>query len=157
MQASAQRKPYNRPAITKLTPEDAKSELEAKPAPGCENAQQLLDALKKRRISGAPRPGIVRKIAFVVALILLFAAPVVLLTTAVSAELALRDSLARLTVFWFPLWALFAVWVTLDAVAFYGFIGPRPDPLGPKALGLSALGVVNLGAMLLFVILTRGR
>jgi len=52
---------------------------------------------------------------------------------------------------------VFTVWVTLDASALFGFVGPRPDPLGPKSLGLSALGVANIAAMFLFLILTRGK
>ena len=157
LSSAPKRKPYNRPTVKKLTPEEAKAELEAKAIPGSENTQQLLDALKKRKISGAPQPGVVRKIAFVVVLLLLLAVPVVLFVTTLSADLALRASLAQFTVFWFPVWAVFAVWVTLDAVALYGLVGPRPDPLGPKALGLSALGLANIGAMLLFLFLTRGR
>jgi hypothetical protein len=157
LSGAPKRKPYNRPTVTELTPEEAKAELEAKAIPGCENTQQLRDALKKRKINGVPQPGVVRSIAFVAVLLLLLAVPVVLLITAVSGDLALRDSLARFTVFWFPAWGVFAVWVTLDAVALYGFVGPRPDPLGPKALGLSALGLANIGAMLLFLFLTRER
>lgn len=147
LSSAPKREPYNRPTVTKLTPQEAKA------TPGSENTQQLLDALKKR----APQAGVVRKIAFVVVLLFLLAVPVVLLVTALSADLALRASLVQFTVFWFPVWAVFAVWVTLDAVALYGFVGPRPDPLGPKALGLSALGLANIGAMLLFLFLTRGR
>jgi hypothetical protein len=106
---------------------------------------------------GPPQAGILRKIAFATVLFFLFAMPVLLMMAAVSNGFALRDTLTRLTVFWFPVWAVFAVWVTLDAVALYGFIGPRPDPLGPKALGLSALGFANIVAMFLFVLLTRGK
>jgi hypothetical protein len=107
--------------------------------------------------SGAPQPGIARKIIFAGSLLLLLATPVLLLTTAVSNGSAVRDALTRLSVFWFPAWAVFAVWVTLEAAAFYGFIGPRPDPLGPTALRLSALGFVNIAAMFLYLILTRGK
>jgi hypothetical protein len=157
------RKPYNRPTVTKLTPEEAKTELDSNAATGCENAQRLLAAVKLRlgqnkgKASGAPQAGILRQITFVAVLVLLFAVPAVLLVAAVSDSFALRDTIVRLTVFWFPVWAVFTVWVSLDAVALYGFVGPRPDPLGPKALGLSALGVANIGAMFLFLILTRGR
>jgi hypothetical protein len=42
------RKPYNRPTVTKLTPEEAKAVLEAKGIPGNEEARQLLEAIRLR-------------------------------------------------------------------------------------------------------------
>jgi hypothetical protein len=81
-----------------------------------------------------PQPGIFRKIAFVVVFVLLFSTPALLLLAAVSANCPLRGILAQTTAFWFPVWAVFAVWVTLDSSALFGFVGPRPDPLGHKAL-----------------------
>jgi hypothetical protein len=41
-------KPYNRPTLTKLTPEEAKTALEAKGLPGDENVQKLMDATRLR-------------------------------------------------------------------------------------------------------------
>src|SRR5882762_8474713 len=86
-----------------------------------------------------PEPGDVRKIVFAAIVVMLFAAPVFLLLTAISAPFPLRDALAANTMYWFPGWAVFTVWVALDASALFGFAGPRPDPFGPRALGLSAL------------------
>lgn len=42
------RRPYNRPILTKLAPEEAKTELEAKAIPGDEQARQLLETLRLR-------------------------------------------------------------------------------------------------------------
>jgi hypothetical protein len=93
---------------------------------------------------------------FAVVVLFLIATPSFLFMAALSTDSALHGVLAHITVFWFPLWAILAVWVTLDASALYGFVGPRPDPFGPKALRLSALGFANIAAMFLFLIL-RGK
>jgi hypothetical protein len=74
-----------------------------------------------------PEPGSIRKIAFVAVVTLLFAAPVLLLLASVSPAFPLRAALSEDLVFWFPVWAVFAVWVVLDASALFGFAGPRPD------------------------------
>jgi hypothetical protein len=42
------RRPYNKPTVTKLTPEEAKTALEAKGVPEDENVQKLLEAVKLR-------------------------------------------------------------------------------------------------------------
>ena len=104
-----------------------------------------------------PQASILRRAAFVVVLLLLFAMPLLLLMAAVSTGTVLRSILEPHTAFLFPLWAVCAVWVTLDSSALYGFAGPRPDPLGPKALSLSALGIANIVSMFLFLILTKGQ
>ena len=88
---------------------------------------------------------------------LLIATPAFLFVAAVSNDSTLYGFLGQTTMFWFPLWAIIAVWVTLDASALYALIGPRPDPFGPKALRLSALGVANVAAMFVFLILTKGK
>ena len=98
-----------------------------------------------------------RRTIFAVVLVLLIATPAFLFVAAVSNDSTLHGFLGQTTVFWFPLWAIIAVWVTLDASALYGLIGPRPDPFGPKALRLSALGFANVAAMFLFLILTKGK
>jgi hypothetical protein len=98
-----------------------------------------------------------RRTIFAVILVLLIATPAFLFVAAVSNDSTLCGFLGQTTVFWFPLWAIIAVWVTLDASALYGFIGPRPDPFGPKALRLSALGFANVAAMFLFLLLTKGK
>ena len=105
---------------------------------------------------GVPQASIFRRAAFALVLLLLLATPLLLVMAAVSTGSALHDVLEQLTAIWFPLWAVFAVWVALDASALYGFAGPRPDPLGPKALSLSGLAVANIVAMFLFLILTKG-
>ena len=106
---------------------------------------------------GVPQVSIFRRAAFVVVLLLLLATPLLLLLAAVSTRSALHGVVAQLTAIWFPLWAVFAVWVALDASALYSFAGPRPDPLGPKALSLSALAVANIVSMFLFLIVTKGK
>ena len=79
------------------------------------------------------------------------------MVAAFPTDSALHGGLAHSTMFWFTLWAVFAVWVTLDASALLGLVGPRPDPLGPKALRLSALAVANIVSMFLFLILTKSK
>jgi len=106
---------------------------------------------------GVPQASIFRRAALALVLLLLLATPLLLLLAAVSTDSALHGVVVRLTALWFPLWAVFAVWVALDASALYGFAGPRPDPLGPKALSLSGLAVANIASMLVFLILTKGK
>jgi hypothetical protein len=106
---------------------------------------------------GIQRVGIFRGVIFVAVLLSLFAIPLVLMVVAISPDSALHRALVPVTAYWFPLWAVFSVWVTLDASALFGFVGPRPDPLGPQALRLSALGLANIIAMFLFLIVTRGK
>jgi len=98
-----------------------------------------------------------RRTIFAVILVLLIATPAFLFVAAVSDDSKVYGVLGQTTVFWFPLWAICAVWVTLDASALYGLIGSRPDPFGPKALSLSALGFANVAAMFLFLLLTKGK
>lgn len=107
--------------------------------------------------TGVPQASIIRRTAFVAVLCFLIATPLVLLLAAVSTPSGLQPALSRFSVFWFPVGAVFAVWVILDAAALFGFAGPRPDPLGPKALSVSALGVANIASMLLFLILANRR
>ena len=104
-----------------------------------------------------PKASILRHTVFLVALLLVIATPSFLFIATVSSDSTLHAVLAHITVFGFPLWASFAVWVTLDASALYGFVGPRPDPFGPKALLLSVLGFANIATMFLFLILTNGK
>src|SRR4029077_5206963 len=80
----------------------------------------------------APKTTTRRRTIFAVILVLLIATPAFLFVAAVSNDSTLYGFLGQTTVFWFPLWAIIAVWVTLDASALYGLIGPRPDPLGPQ-------------------------
>jgi hypothetical protein len=114
----------------------------------------------KRAVGGGlsvPKTTARRRSIFAVIIVLLIATPAFLFVAAVSKESTLYGFLGQTTMFWFPLWAIIAVWVTLDASALYGLIGPRPDPLGPKALKLSALGFANVAAMFLFLLLTNGK
>ena len=117
-------------------------------------------ARMKRAVGGGlsvPKTTTRRCTIFAVILVLLIATPAFLFVAAVSNDSTLYGFLGQTTMFWFPLWAIIAVWVTLDASALYGLIGPRPDPFGPKALKLSALGFANVAAMFLFLILTKGK
>jgi len=109
------------------------------------------------RDPGVPQASIFRRAAFALVLLFLLATPLLLFLAAVSTGSALHDIVDQLTVLWFPLWAVFALWVALDASALYSFVGPRPDPLGPKALSLSGLAVANIASMFLFLILTKGK
>ena len=114
----------------------------------------------KRAVGGGlsvPKTTTRRRTIFAVILVLLIATPAFLFVAAVSNDSTLYGFLGQTTVFWFPLWAIIAVWVTLDASVLYGLIGPRPDPFGPKALRLSALGFANVAAMFLFLLLTKGK
>jgi hypothetical protein len=108
-------------------------------------------------MDGAPQASIFRRPTFAAMLLLLLATPLPLLLAAGSTGSALHDIVEQLSVIWLPLWAVFAVWVALDASALYGLAGPRPDPLGPKALRLSGLAVANIVSMFLFLILTKGK
>jgi hypothetical protein len=103
------------------------------------------------------RMSLLQHAVFALVLLCLIAIPTFLFVVVVSHDSKLHEVLDHITVFGFPLWAIFAVWVTLDASALYGLIGPRPDPLGPRALRLSALGLANVAAMFLFLILTKGK
>jgi hypothetical protein len=55
------RLPYNKPVLTKLTPEEAKAKLETKSIPGDEQERQLMEAInsalernaKTRKVEGA--------------------------------------------------------------------------------------------------------
>ena len=70
---------------------------------------------------------------FAAAICFMLVIPLTLLIAAVSARSGLQAALAKMTLVWFPVWATFTPWVTLDASALYGFAGLRPDPFGPKA------------------------
>jgi hypothetical protein len=104
---------------------------------------------------GSLTPRKIRHVAFVAALLLLITTPLVVFFAALTLSDAHRAE--QFTLFYFPLWGAFAVWVVLDSPALLGLVGPRPDPFGPKALQVSALGVANLAVMFLFLILTRGK
>jgi hypothetical protein len=106
--------------------------------------------IKGRRLDG-PLPASV----FVAALSALIAIPTFLLLTAFFGGSALRGMLALMTAFWFPVWAVFAVWVAFKASTLCSLVGPRLNPLAPRTVKLSALGVANVVAMFLFLILTR--
>src|ERR1700731_2833228 len=104
---------------------------------------------------GVPKASALRHTVFVVVLSCLVAAPAFLFMAPLSTDSTLHSVLAHMTPFGFPLWSVFAVWVTLDASTLYRFVGGRLDPFGPKALSLSALGPVNIASMFLFLVLTK--
>ena len=81
--------------------------------------------------------------------------PLFLVVAALSGSSTLVNVPAHTAVYWFPLWAPFAVWVTLDAPALYRLVGPQQDPFGAKVISLSALGFANIVAMFLFLVLTN--
>src|SRR5207245_11780058 len=104
-------------------------------------------ARMKRAVGGGlsvPKTTTRRRTIFAVILMLLIATPAFLFVAAVSNDSTLYGFLGQTTVFWFPLWAIIAVWVTLYASALYGLIRPRPDTFVPMALNLSALHFANV-------------
>ena len=102
------------------------------------------------------RTSVVRRTVFAAVLFLLITTPLVVFLAAVILGSNL-DRAEQFTLFYFPIWAIFAVWVVLDSPALLGLLGPRPDPFGPKALQVSALGIANLAVMFLFLIVTKGK
>jgi hypothetical protein len=123
---------------------------------GAPNGRQWRERAVLPLADSFPKTSFLRRSVFRTALIFLIAIPSCLFVAALSPYSALNEFLAPHTAFWFPVWAVFAVWVTLDAPALYGFIGPRPDPFGPKAIKLSILGIANVAALFLFLIFTNG-
>jgi hypothetical protein len=105
--------------------------------------------------SDIPRVNVFRRAIFGAALSSLIAIPTFLLLTAFFGGSAVRGMLTQMTTFWFPVWAMFAVWVAFKASMLYGLIGPRPAALAPRTLTLSALGLANVVAMFLFLILAK--
>ena len=114
-------------------------------------------ASANNQMQSVPKVSILRRAIFAGALFCLIALPTFLFMATLSHDLMLRGILAQFTVFGFPVLAVFAVWVTIDAQALYNLVGLRIDPFGPKALTLSALGFANVAAMFLFLILTKGK
>jgi hypothetical protein len=108
--------------------------------------------------SDISRVNVFRRAVFVAVLSSLIGTPSFLWMTAFFGDSALRRALATMTTFWFPLWAVFAVWVAFKASTLYGLLGPRPNPLAPRTLKLSALGVAKCRRHVrlpVFLILTR--
>lgn len=103
------------------------------------------------------RISVFRRAIFGAMLLLMIGTPSFLLIVAFFNISELRGIITQIAVLWFPLWAVFGVWVAFKASTLYGLVGSQPDPLAPKALKLSALGVANVVAMFLFLILTRPR
>ena len=118
------------------------------------NRGRMQDSNASAGDARSPQASVLRRAVFVALLFFLIANPLVLVVAAVSKNDVLHAPLARFSLFWFPVGAIFAVWVILDASAIFGFAGPRPDPFGPKSLSLSALGIANIASMLLFLILS---
>ena len=102
------------------------------------------------------KASMVRRIAFAAAILSLIATPIFIFIAALTIGTDVQRA-ERFTPFCFPVWAVFTVWVILDAPALLRLVGPRPDPLGSKSLQLSALGIANLAAMFLFLIVTKGK
>ena len=161
------RRYYYAPTATKLTREAAEAMLRAKAIPGNPQAKELFkqmtvmgEQMKSDRRSGETtarsRLPAGRRVAFAMAMLLLIATPIFISFVALTIG-SNADRAAEYTPIYFPIWAVFAVWVTLDAPALLGLVGPRPDPFGSKSLQLSALGVANLAAMFFFLILTKAK
>jgi len=160
---------YNAPTATKLTREAAEAILRARAIPVDPQAEELFKQMtvigEQMNVDSDRRSGEVtaqlrlpagRRIAFAAAMLLLIATPIFIFVAALTLG-PNADRAAEYTPICFPIWASFAVWVTLDAPALLGLVGPRPDPFGSRSLQLSALGIANLAAMFLFLVLTKGR
>lgn len=104
---------------------------------------------------GVPPVSIFRRATVAAVVFVLCFVP--LLLDIASTDSGLRAWLVSFVIFWFPLWVVFAVWVTLDAAALFSLAGPRPDPLGSKAFTISLLGLVNIVSACLFVGLSGGK
>lgn len=91
------------------------------------------------------------RVAVALLICLLCVVPLLLLMAATSTDSWLHLWSARSVVFWFPLWEIIAVWVTLDAATLLALVGPRPDPLGPKAMTVTLLGLANVISTCVFV------
>src|SRR5437879_9679164 len=78
-----------------------------------------------------------RRTIFAVILMLLIATPAFLFVAAVSNDSTLYGFLGQTTVFWFPLWAIIVVWLTLDASVIYCFVVTLPVVL--ESLDLTIL------------------
>jgi hypothetical protein len=83
-------------------------------------------------MDGAPQASIFRRPTFAAMLLLLLATPLLLLLVAGSTGSALHDIVEQLSVIWLPLWAVFAVWVALDASAFIRFRWTSPRSVGSQ-------------------------
>jgi hypothetical protein len=103
-----------------------------------------------------PRPGVCRLVLFGAILLSQAAMPIVLLLNGVSSRWPVNKGVGALWAFWITLWAVFSVWVSLDADSLCRIVEPRSDPLGAKTLGLSLLGIANVVSVLLFLISSRG-
>ena len=79
--------------------------------------------------------------------------PLVLLLNGVSGHWPTHRGLEAFLAFRITLWAVFSIWVALDAASLCGFVELHSDPLGPKALTLSLLGIANVVSALLFLML----
>jgi hypothetical protein len=138
--------------------------LRANTKPGDGQARHLLSVIEekigdppaKTNHSRAKVSGLGRA-AFLTVIFLLCVEPFLLLLAAVSTDSFVGRAIHHLPILWLPLWAVFALWVTLDTAGFYGLAGPRPDPLGAKGLKLSALGLTNVATALVFLIATKGK
>ncbi len=141
-------RPYEPPSLTQLTPQSAQLALQANTKPGDRQAARLLRALQEttppvyNRVNARdvhrPKVSGGRWAAFLAVVAALCAEPLLLLVAVVAGGSAVGKAVHQLPVFWLPMWAVFALWVTLDNSRFYSLIGERPDPLEAKGLKLSA-------------------
>jgi hypothetical protein len=160
------RKPYSQPALTSVHPQEAQYLLEMYADRDDENTRALLRQARIHRSHDVrqrgelyevrvAQPSLLRRVVLAATIAFLCLVPLTLLIVAVSAGSVLRIAFAKLSLLWFPVWMTFTLWVTLDAAALFGFAGPRPDPLGPKALSMSALGIANILSMIAFLFLVK--
>jgi hypothetical protein len=143
------RKPYTAPTVTKLTPQQAKSKLEAQAIPGDKQAERLLKEIDRKLKSKSQY----------ILLGLIFAAlavmPAMFLVMGVSNIPVAHGALGHLAPLWAAAWAVLGVWATLNATSICGLIGAAPDPGSPLAFSLAALGALNTVAALLFLFLSK--
>jgi len=163
------RKPYKRPSKTQVDRQEAKWLLETYADATDKSTKTLLRQVlispartekeqggERARDVRVQKPTMFRRMAFCTSICFMIAVPLTLLIGSVSAGSTLQIAVAKIFLIWFPVWAIFTVWVTLDAPSLYGFAGPRPDPFGVKAHSLSALGIANIVSMIAFLlVMTR--
>ena len=168
--AIRKRHPYAQPSLSVISAGEARVLLETYADRDDENARALLreamialahrGELRERDGSDGirvPQPSIFRRVVLAAVISILFVVPLTLLTTAVSEGSALQTVFVKTSLLWFPVWSTIMLLVTLDAPALFGFAGPRPDPFGPKALGMSALGIANIISMVIFLFVMKTR
>ncbi len=143
------RKPYTAPTVTKLTPQQAKSKLEAQAIPGDQQAEKLLREID-RNLPGKSRYLLLGLIFAVLAVM-----PLMFLVMGVANIPVTAGAVGHFAPLWAGAWAVLGVWITLNAASICRLIGAAPDPGSPLAFSLAVLGALNIVAALAFLFLSK--